>query len=104
MLSILILIAIAGLFLLKGGASKNTVTNVPENTLQGEIQKVVLGTKDYNYYPNSIRVKAGSPVEVTLDSSVRGCYRSFNIPQFGISVYSQNPSDTIKFISNNCRC
>ena len=63
------------------------------------VQKINLGFKN-GYYPNTIAVKAGKSVEITLDSSVRGCYRSFNIPQLGISVYSKNPSDTIEFFPN----
>ena len=53
-----------------------------------------------NYNPNTIKVKAGVPVEITLDSSVRGCYRSFSIPKLGVSKRSSNPSDTIKFTPN----
>ena len=66
------------------------------DTDYNSIQKINLGFKN-NYYPNTITVKAGKPVELTLDGSIRGCYRSFNIPELGISAYSQNPLDTIKF-------
>ncbi|MDP1695758.1 MAG: cupredoxin domain-containing protein [archaeon] len=62
-----------------------------------EVQKITLGMKNYNYYPNTIRVKAGIPVELTLDSSVRGCYRAFTIRQLGISQISSSPSDKIIF-------
>ncbi len=63
----------------------------------GEVQKITLGMKNYNYYPNTITVKSGIPVEITLDSSVSGCYRSFVVQQFGVSTYSQNPAQTIRF-------
>jgi len=63
------------------------------------IQKITLSMKG-NYSPNTINVKSGVPVEITLDSSVSGCYRSFNIPELGISKYSSSPSDTITFTPN----
>ncbi len=63
----------------------------------GDVQKIVLSFKNYNYYPNTITVKQGVPVEITLDNSIRGCYRSFNIKSLGVSKYSSNPSDTITF-------
>ncbi len=94
---IFILIAIAGLLLLKGGASKNIVTDVSAKTVQGDIQKVVLGTKNYNYYPNTIKVQAGKPVSITLDKSVTGCLRSFAIRDLGVSKYARDPSQTIDF-------
>src|SRR3989339_690282 len=63
------------------------------------IQKITLSMKG-NYYPNTINVKSGIPVEITLDSSVRGCYRSFSIPKLDVSKYSSSPTDTIKFTPN----
>ena len=63
------------------------------------VQKINIGFKG-NYNPNTITVKAGKPVEITLDSSVRGCYRSFNIKQLGISYQSSDPSDKITFTPN----
>jgi plastocyanin domain-containing protein len=95
--SIFVLIAVVGLLLLKGGAGKETVTNVQGNTVQGEVQKVTLGTKDYNYYPNTIKVQEGKPVSITLDKSVTGCLRSFTIKDLGVSEYAKTPSETIDF-------
>lgn len=63
----------------------------------GEVQKITLSMKNYNYYPNTISVKAGVPVSITLDNSVGGCYRSFVIPDLGVRVNSRNPSQTIDF-------
>ena len=60
-------------------------------------QEITLSMKNYNYYPNTITVKANQPVEITLDNSVGGCYRSFNIPQLGVDKYSQNQGDKIAF-------
>jgi len=64
-----------------------------------EIQKITLSMKG-NYYPNTIKVKSGIPVEITLDNSIKGCYRNFNIPELGISKYSSGPLDTITFTPN----
>jgi plastocyanin domain-containing protein len=61
------------------------------------IQRVALSIQDHNYYPNTIKVKAGIPVEITLDSSIQGCFRNFNIEKLGISEYSSDPSEIIKF-------
>lgn len=63
----------------------------------GEVQEITLSMKNYNYYPNTITVKAGQPVSITLDNSVGGCYRSFVIRDLGVSKYTKSPSDTIDF-------
>ena len=63
----------------------------------GEAQKIVLSEKNANYYPGTISVKAGQPVELTLDSSVKGCLRSLVIKDFGVAQYAQTPKDTINF-------
>ena len=91
---IIAVLVISGFLLLSG---KSTTGNVINN--EGNIQKITLSMKG-NYYPNTINVKQGVPVEITLDSSVRGCYRSFNIRELGVSKYSSGPSDTIKFTPN----
>ena len=96
MASILFLIAIAGFFLLKGGIVQEN-TEVQGNAVQGELQKVTLGVKNYNYYPNTVKVQAGKPVEITLDKDVSGCLRSFTIRDLGVSKYSKNPEDKIVF-------
>ena len=82
---------IAGVFFFFSGksVSGNVVNAV-------EVQKITLGMNG-NYYPNSLTVKAGVPVEITLDSSIRGCYRNFNIPGLRVSQSSSSPTDTIKF-------
>jgi P-type Cu+ transporter len=67
---------------------------------KGDVQKITLGMQNYNYYPNTINVKEGQPVEITLDSSVKGCYRSFTIRDLGVVKYSKTEQDTIKFTPN----
>ena len=71
----------------------------PTGDAAGGIQKITIGFNG-NYYPNTITVEAGKQVEITLDSSVRGCYRSFNIKELGVSYSSSGPSDTIRFTPN----
>jgi plastocyanin domain-containing protein len=66
----------------------------------GNIQKIVLSMKNYNYYPNTITVKSGQPVRIYLDSSVGGCYRSFTIRDFKITKYLKTPDDYIEFTPN----
>ena len=63
----------------------------------GQVQKIALGYKNYNYYPNTIKVNAGQPVSITLDSSIGGCFRSFTIRDLGVYKVSKSPADTIDF-------
>ncbi len=63
----------------------------------GDVQQVTLSIKNYNYYPQTITVKQGVPVRLTLDSSVTGCYRTFVIPAFGVNSYSKDSTDVIIF-------
>ena len=93
-LGIALLLLIVGYFMLKG---VNSAGNVVGNSDAGEVQKVVIGMKNYNYYPNTIKVKAGIPVSISLDKGVVGCYRSFVIRDFGIQKYLKTPQDTIEF-------
>ena len=78
--------------MLTGQRDKDTGTAVDETA-----QKVTIGMKNGNYYPNTLTVNAGQPVELALDSSVTGCFRSFTIRELGISKYVKTPADTITF-------
>ncbi len=91
---VLILVAGAGAVFLKGGNS-----SPPDNPVvgEGEAQNIVLSIKDYNYYPNTITVKANQPVSISLDSSVQGCFRSLVIKDLGVSESARTPQDTIDF-------
>ncbi|MBS3066870.1 cupredoxin domain-containing protein [Candidatus Pacearchaeota archaeon] len=102
------ILAIIGIVILVAGAfiyfsSNNAQANVDVNdnsnidVSNADAQKVTLGIKNYNYYPNTITVKVDKPVEITLDSSVVGCYRSFVVPEFKVNGYSANPSQKITF-------
>lgn len=90
---IVLIILIAGVFAyfeFRPGA------NTTGNVVSDDIQKITLSFRG-NYAPNTIEVKEGIPVEITLDSSVGGCYRSFAIPDLGVSKTSTSPSDKITF-------
>lgn len=73
-----------------GGGAGNAID-------EGSYQKVVLGMKNYNYYPNTVTVKAGKPVRIYLDSTVGGCYRSFVISAFNVRKTLRTPSDYVEF-------
>ena len=93
-LTILIII-VAGYFLLGKNSNDNSGAVIGEG---GEdYQKVVLGIKNYNYYPNTIEVKANQPVRIYLDKSVVGCYRSFTIRELGIAKYLKTPEEYVEF-------
>lgn len=95
---IVAVIVVAGVVLFSGNfaMTQKVVSETPE-VVSGDVQKVVIGMKDFNYYPNEIRVKAGQPVEITLDKSVQGCLRSFTVKDFGVSKYMATPDDKVTF-------
>lgn len=92
---IVALILIGGIVFLKSGGT--LAKGVSSNGSNEEVQKIVIGMKNYNYSPNVIKVKSGVPVSISLDSSVGGCFRDFTIREFGIHKYLKTPQDTIEF-------
>lgn len=93
-IGIVVLIAIIGGFFYfnsSGSVSGNAVSG------SGNAQKIVLSFQNGNYYPNTITVKSGQPVQISLDSSVRGCYRTFTIRQLGIVKNLASPGDYVEF-------
>ncbi len=90
----LILIAVAGFFLV---GKDNSTGNTTGNAGNGEIQKITIGMKNLNYYPNTITVKANQPVRIFLDSTATGCFRGLTIRDFGIAKYLKTPSDYVEF-------
>lgn len=95
---LLILIVVGGFIFLNKGNSTPSPNNWENSSVNsGEYQKVVLGFKNFNYYPNTVTVKAGIPVRISLDSSVSGCYRSFTIKEFGIARYLGTPEAYVEF-------
>lgn len=92
-LAIILIVVIGGYFLVNNfensSAEKVVVTE--------DIQEVVIGMKDYNYYPNTVEVELGKTVRISLDSSVGGCFRDFTIRDFGVRKYLKTPSDYVEF-------
>ena len=95
-IGIILLISVVGYFMLKG-SGKNTIGGLAEAVPNGDPQEVTIGMKNYNYYPNTINVKAGRPVRIRLDGTVYGCFRDFTIPEFGIRKYMGTPQDILEF-------
>ena len=79
-------------------SSQNNI--IKNNDNEGDFQKIVLGVKNLNYYPNTINVAYGKPVKIYLDSSVSGCLRSFTIRDFGVAKYLKTPNDYVEFTPN----
>lgn len=77
--------------------SNNHLNKIPNNK---ETQKITLSFKNYNYYPNTITVKENIPVEITLDNSITGCFRTIVIKDLGVYASSNNPSQKITFTPN----
>ncbi|MBM3230078.1 hypothetical protein FJZ22_00255 [Candidatus Pacearchaeota archaeon] len=65
--------------------------------VSGETQNLTLSLQQGNYYPETISVQVGVPVALTLDASVKGCFRSFSIPALQIIGYSRSPAEPIVF-------
>jgi len=95
-LAIIIMVAIAGALVLKSPEGRDPVQGKVVSNDRGA-QKISLSIKNYNYYPQTITAKSGMPVEITLEHSVSGCFRSFTIKGLGVSKYSKNPEDKIVF-------
>ena len=96
--TVTLLVVLGVFFFVSSGSGTTGTEKITGNAVyDGTTQKVVLSMKNANYYPNTIRVKEGIPVSVTLDSSVQGCGRSLNIKDLGVREYSQDASQTIKF-------
>ncbi len=60
-----------------------------------EAQKVVLSQNGYNY--KDAYAEAGKPIQISADSSVRGCLRSvsFNLEGKRYTKYLQTPSESL---------
>ena len=98
-LGIILLVIIAGYFIVveSNSLTGGVIGNVVQGDSNEDVQKVVLGIKNYNYYPNIITVDANRPVRIYLDSSVVGCFRSFTIRDLGIIKYLPTPNDYVEF-------
>ena len=94
---ILIIIIAGGIFFFSKEAKSGNQDLTGNIIKDNELQKITLSIKNYNYYPNTIKVKSGIPVRINLDESVRGCYRSFTIMDFGIVKRLATPEDYVEF-------
>ncbi len=90
---IFIILIIAGYFMIDFSKGKK----ITQLSGEEDVQEIVIGMKNYNYYPNTVKVKVSQPVRITLDESVIGCFRDFTIRDFGIHEYLKTPSDSIEF-------
>ena len=97
LIGIVILITFGGYFILGSSKDGSITGNIVAVNPNKEMQKVVIGLKNFNYYPNTIKVKAGKPISISLDQSVSGCLRDFTIRDLGIRKYLRTPSDTVEF-------
>jgi len=95
LIGIIVLVAIFGFVMIKGASvGESSVYTAP---IVDGVQEVVLGVKNYNYYPNTVKVKIGIPVRIYLDSSVSGCLRDFTIRDFEIHEYLKTTEDYVEF-------
>jgi len=85
---------ILGFLMLKINLSSGNSSTIDSNQ---DAQKVMLSMKNYNYYPNTITVKANMPVSISLDSSVTGCFRAIVIKDFGVNEWLKTPKDQVTF-------
>lgn len=90
----IVLVVLLGNMLMAGG---NTKSSGKVNVGSGDFQEIVVGMKDYNYYPNTVNVKSGEPVRMYLDESVGGCFRDLTIRDIGARKYLASPSDYLEF-------
>lgn len=89
---IVLLLVGAGFFYLNSKSATGQVINE-----SADVQKITLSMKNGNYYPQTVTVKAGTPVIIYLDSSVGGCLRAFTIPSLGIAKNLKTASDYVEF-------
>ena len=94
LMGIFLLVILAGYVVAKN-SNIETGNSIQENS--NDIQKITLGIKNYNYYPNTVTVKSGKPVRIYLDSTVTGCLRSFTIRDLGIAKNLRTPQEYVEF-------
>ena len=99
---ILLILVVAGFLFIKGGnsAGNENVLSEGSQAIPEGTQRLVIGEKNLNYYPDMIKVKANQPVSISLDSSVQGCLRSFTIRDLGVAKYVKTQEETIDFTPN----
>jgi plastocyanin domain-containing protein len=95
----IIVLVVIGIYFVRGSFVGDNSSSVNGKISgNGAVQEITLGMKNGNYYPNTVNVEVNKPVRIYLDSSVRGCYRSFVIKSFGVSKNLRTPEDYVEFI------
>jgi plastocyanin domain-containing protein len=95
---VVIAVVVLGYFIfVSGQGNEDLKPSGNGGIVDGNVQEIVLSMQNFNYYPNTVTVKAGLPVRIYLDKSVYGCYRSFNIRALGISKQLPTPKDYVEF-------
>ena len=94
-IGILVLVSLSAWYIFSESADSKDTSITGEVVALGA-QKVVLSQDKSNY--KDITAKAGNPIVITADSSVKGCLRSvsFNIEGKGYSKYLQTSEDTLE--------
>lgn len=89
---------------ISGGDNGLPTTNSPKENPSQEViivegvQEVTLSWGKFNYAPEVITVKKDMPVRIKADlHRLDGCYRSLEIPAFGISKAFTERDDTLEF-------
>jgi plastocyanin domain-containing protein len=100
-LAIFLIILVGGFMVMSGGDDSPGITGNVVSSGGGNVQEVVLGMKNYNYFPNEYKVKAGQPIKVSADDSVYGCFRDLVVRGTNVRKYLINPEDTLEFTIDN---
>jgi len=93
----IVILIVLGIYFISNTGGNSIIGNAVANNVNGDAQNIVIGMKNFNYYPNTIKVKANQPVSISLDKSVYGCLRDFTIREFGVRKYLRTPEDTVVF-------
>ncbi len=99
---VLILLFVGSLFYFKASQQSTTTGNgVNDAVLNGNAQTIDLSFKNYNYYPNTIRLKYNVPTRIIADmKTIRGCMTNINIPDFGVSKTVKKGDNVVEFVPN----
>ena len=93
---VIVLILVGGYFMFSN-TSEISGNDVAPIIVNGEVQEVVIGMKNYNYYPDKIEVDVGNTVRLSLDDSAYGCFRDFTIKELGVRKYLKTSKDYVEF-------
>ena len=85
-----------------GNAVQELSQSIPlEAQMVNGVQQVTLSWGKLNYNPQEIVVKKDIPVKITADlDRLRGCFRSFNIKEFGVSKQFNEKDASVEFTPN----